>query len=264
MTDLFVVIAAVFGLLAGSFVSAWSWRLNSDLSIARGRSICPQCRHRLSAVDLIPVFSWLSARGRCRYCEHSISGRYPIIETVTASLFVASFLSWNPAANMAIPGLITWLLIIVFMMVIAVYDYEHMLVPLLPVYIIGGLALARLLLMAYTGVSLQVWLVSPLLAALFAGGFFYLLYRLSSETWMGGGDVYLAIIMGLLLGLAKTALALFLAFNIAALISLSLIALKLKTRKDLVPFGPFMLGATVLAFLYGEQIIQWYQSLLLV
>ena len=122
------------------------------------------------------------------------------------------------------------------------------------------LALGRLVLVAFTVPGMQQWL-GPLEAALLVGGAFWVLASLKQGSLMGGGDVKLAAFMGLLLGLSKTALALLLAFNAAAIISVALIAFKLRKRNDLIPFGPFLIAATVIAYLYGDHIVRWYLEL---
>jgi len=99
---------------------------------------------------------------------------------------------------------------------------------------------------------------SPGMAAIGFGGVFYLLAAVSKGRWMGGGDVKLAFVMGLLLGLQRTALAMFIAFVAAAIIGIALIGLKRKSRHDLIPFGPFLIGGTAIAYLFGFSILTWY------
>src|SRR5690606_2157613 len=110
ITVMIIIFLAILGLCVGSFVNALVWRLRmqessgkkkSDrkMSISRGRSMCPHCRHELSAVDLVPVFSWLFLGGKCRYCRKPISKQYPLVELVTSILFIASYVFWPDAVG---------------------------------------------------------------------------------------------------------------------------------------------------------------------
>ena len=103
-----IAVLVIFGLCFGSFVNALGWRLhkqlnakkpNPDLSILKGRSMCPHCGHTLSAVDLLPVVSWLSLGGKCRFCRKPISWQYPVVEMVTAVLFLVSYIYWPFTLN---------------------------------------------------------------------------------------------------------------------------------------------------------------------
>lgn len=148
-----IAVLVVWGLCLGSFVNALVWRLHEQakkqkkettLSITKGRSMCPHCRHNLSWRDLIPVFSWLRLRGKCRYCKKPISGQYPLVELMTATLFVGSYLFW-PLDLQAVGdwthfGL--WLVILTGFMALLVYDLKWMLLPnriMYPLFVVGAL-----------------------------------------------------------------------------------------------------------------------------
>jgi prepilin signal peptidase PulO-like enzyme (type II secretory pathway) len=150
-----------------------------------------------------------------------------------------------------------WFYILGSFIVLTVYDLRWYLLPdkvLLPIIIP---AIAILISEFITTQSIQVFL-GPVEAAFGFGGFFYAIAAASRGRWMGGGDIKLAFVMGLLLGLQKTALAMFIAFDTAAVIGLILIFLGRKKRTSHIPFGPFLMAGTVVAFLYGRQIIDWY------
>ncbi|WP_185961468.1 A24 family peptidase [Telmatospirillum sp. J64-1] len=119
-----IAAAAAFGLLGGSFVSAWSYRLPRGQSIAAGRSACPACGHELGALDLVPLFSWLVNRGRCRHCKAPVSLRYPLIETVTAAAVVLAALAAAGPVEAVLLGLVVTLLV-----ALAVVDIEFGLLP---------------------------------------------------------------------------------------------------------------------------------------
>ena len=133
------VILIAFGLCAGSFVSAVVWRVRKqetgnkkqELSILKGRSQCPHCCHVLAWHDLIPLFSWLSLRGRCRYCSQPISWQYPLTELAAVGIFTVSYAYW-PGGVYGVGDwvvLITWLITSVGLLALLVYDLKWMLLP---------------------------------------------------------------------------------------------------------------------------------------
>lgn len=284
---MFILVSVVFGLVFGSFINAVVWRLyqqslepkvkslklkakslklkaqnpqsSVEFSITKGRSICPECKHRLAAIDLVPVVSWLALRGRCRYCHKAISAQYPLVELLVGALFglsAAALIGPTPAI-LQIVNFGFWIYFLVVLVILALYDMHWYLLPdvvLLPAIVVG---LARLLVLLIIGQSLLA-VSSYILAALAVGVAFYSMAAVSKGRWMGGGDIKLVFLMGLILGWSKLAVALLLAFNGGALVGVMLIGLKIKHRKDHIPFGPFLVGGTIVAMLYGQSIIEWY------
>lgn len=277
---LVVAVFALLGLLIGSAINALVWRLYVGRSWVRGRSECPDCGHKLAAKDLVPVVSWLWLRGRCRYCGKRIHWQYPVVEALTAGLFGLSAWALVPvsAVTGAGMGAVTgagmgavagvqlgfWLVLLTMLVVLAVYDLRWLLLPdkvMLPLIVAA-------LVYAVTMAGLHAWvlhdpgawrmLLGPLVAAVGAGGAFYALVVGSKGRAMGGGDIKLAFAMGLMLGLQGTAVAMLLAFNVAALVGVLLIATKKRGRRDQIPFGPFLVGGTVVAFLWGRMLLEWY------
>lgn len=253
---LWIVYATVVGLAVGSAINAIVWRLYVGRSWTKGRSECPECHHQLAAKDLVPVISWLWLRGRCRYCRMPIKDS-PLVEALTAALFGLSAAVIAPTGWVSAGQLVLWLLVLTLLITMAVYDARWMILPDKIMYPAIGMSLIYA---GYMAIVAHHWSVlgGPALAALVAGAAFYLIAWLSRGRAMGGGDIKLAFLMGLLLGLKATLLALFIAFNAAAIVGIVLIATKLKRRRDHIPFGPFLVLATVVAFLYGHTIITWY------
>jgi leader peptidase (prepilin peptidase)/N-methyltransferase len=180
-----------------------------------------------------------------------------LVELLTAVVFGLSAwtLPLDTTAQMAVFGL--WLYIAANLVVLTVYDLRWYLLPdkvLLPLI---GPALAILIVQA-TAVSSWSVLWKPILAAVLFGGIFYLLAAVTRGRGMGGGDIKLAFVMGLLLGLQKTSLAMLIAFNTAAVVGLGLMLLGRKGRKSQIPFGPFLILGTVVAYWFGSDIIDWY------
>lgn len=257
MTNLVTGIIALYGLLIGSAVNAIVWRLYTGKSWTRGRSMCPDCKHVLAAKDLIPVLSWVFLKGRCRYCKEKIHWQYPVVELSTAFLYGLSYVALAPDGVLAWVFFLVWIIMLTMMLIMAVCDLRWLILPNKIMYPLLIVALARLILVAITIHGAQQWL-GPVEAMAFAGCGFLILASLKNGSMMGVGDVKLAAFMGLLLGISKLALAMLLAFNAAAIVSIALIALKIRKRNDLIPFGPFLIGATIIAYLYGGQIIHWY------
>jgi prepilin signal peptidase PulO-like enzyme (type II secretory pathway) len=207
-----------------------------------GRSFCPHCKHALNWKDLIPVFSFIFLKGKCRYCKAKISVQYPIVELATGAIFLIIFKLLNAGFLFYIASV----LIIIF-----VYDLKHYLIPdkvLLP---------AILITLIYRLTDIPHFF-NYFLAALVASGFFFSLFFFSQGKWMGFGDVKLAILMGLFLGFKNVLAALFLAFFLGAIIGVIAMALQKKKLKSEIPFAPFLITGTFLALIFGEKMVNWY------
>lgn len=274
-----VVILVVLGLALGSFVNALTWRLHeqdklkakslklkAELSILKGRSMCPHCRHSLATKDLLPVVSWLWLRGKCRYCYKPISTQYPTVELVTAGLFVLSYLYWpNSFTHVEIFRFSCWLVFLTGFMALAVYDLKWFLLPdkiIYPLYYVAILqvVLGKIVLNSATAVTIPAvaW------GFLVGGGIFYLLFQVSNGKWIGGGDVKLGGLLGLILGgSAASLLMIFGASLFGTLLALPMMAAG-KAKKDThLPFGPFLLLSAVVVQLFGATLLHWYKTHLL-
>lgn len=264
-----IIILVFLGLCAGSFIDALVWRLhkqskakktNPAFSIVKGHSMCPSCRHRLHARDLIPVLSWLELRGRCRYCQAKIGWQTPAVEVLTASLFVLSYLQWPYSLSTA--GwlvFVGWLASVVMMIALLVYDLRWMILPDRLVYPLIGVASLMVIVLALEAGSVGL-IVGPVLGALFLSGLFWSLFQVSAGKWIGGGDVKLAVALGLLAGgLLESVLLLFIASLLGTVVSLPLL-IKGKSVSAKVPFGPFLIAATFIVWLWGPAMINWYSA----
>lgn len=240
----------ILGLIIGSFLNCVIYRLEADKSFLFGRSFCPQCNHTLSGWDLIPVLSFLFLKGKCRYCQKPISIQYPLVELATGLLFLLIFNS----TFYDLPLTIYYLLITCFLILIFIYDLKHYIIPDQIIYSAILISFLYLLITNHL-------MPNTILSALGASGFFLLIYLVSRGQWLGFGDVKLAFLMGLFLGFPHILVALFLSFFIGAVVGLLLIAKGKKTLKSEVPFGPFLVIGTIIAFLYGQRLINWYLNL---
>ncbi len=251
-------------------MNALVWRLHEQslsgkkkndpkLSISKGRSMCVDCRHELAWYDLVPLASWLSLGGRCRYCRKPISRQYPAIEALTAMSFVTSYIYWPlqwGSTGWAEFGL--WLASVVILIALLIYDAKWMLLPNRLVFPGIAIAVAFVALSILDSVGIARTLAGAGGSIVIASGLFYWLFIISKGKWIGGGDVKLGIMTGLLLGTpAMSMLMLFVASVLGTLWALPGIikgsGLKLK-----IPFGPFLITATFIVFLFGQQVIDWY------
>jgi leader peptidase (prepilin peptidase)/N-methyltransferase len=230
-------------------------RLPSGGSLLRPPSHCPECQRRLSARELIPVFSYLWLRGRCRTCGTRIPTRVLWVEAGTGLLFGLVFWRYGLSLDLAIA-----LVYGCFFIVIFVTDLEHGLILNRVVY--PGLVLA-LLVSALLTVFPQETTFPAIKEAVIGGGIglgLLLLVFLISRGGMGLGDVKMAAFIGLVTGY-NVFIALLLAIIIGALVSILLLALKIKKRKESIPFGPFLSLAAIATMLWGNYILDWYRNL---
>lgn len=266
------LILVLLGLCFGSFVNAVVWRIHQqetvkkkqkNLSILNGRSMCPSCKHQLSALDLIPILSWLTLGGKCRYCRKSIPWQYPVVELGLAIVFVVSYIYWPfSLSGLGIVEFAIWLVMLIGFMVIFVYDLRWMIIPdrvILPLII---LAMFFVVVLCIDSASLRPAL-DAIVGVLIASGLFYALFQLSGGKWIGGGDVKLGIVIGLIIGGALPAvLVLFIASLLGTFVSIPLLVSG-SGRKKKIPFGPFLVIATVIVFIFGQVLIDWYQTKIL-
>lgn len=247
----------LFGLVVGSFLNCLIYRLEIGQSFLKGRSYCPYCKHILSWKDLIPIFSFLILKGKCRYCGKKISWQYPLVELATAILFILITSNFQlPTSNFQNLFIISyWLFVVSSLIIIFVYDLKHYLIPDKVIYPTIAISFFYQLL-----TSNIEHLTSNFLLGFLPSLFFLAIILISKEKWMGWGDFKLAILMGLILGWPKILLALFFAFFLGALIGLILIFLGKKTLKSEIPFAPFLVSGTFLAIFFGKEIINFYFS----
>lgn len=249
--------AFVLGLLFGSFGNVVIHRVPEGLSVVRPPSACPGCGTPIRPRDNVPVLSWLVLRGRCRDCGEPISPRYPAVELACGLLFAAMAVRFG--ADWVLPGylLLAWALLCVSLIDAATRRIPNAIsYPLFPalVVLIGGGAL----LAGEPAAALRTLLGG--LAAFSA----MLALALISPKGMGLGDVKLSASLGAALGYLSwghVLLGVFGGFLLGGVVSIVLLALRLRGRKDMLPFGPYLAVSTVLAVLFGVEIIDAYQRL---
>lgn len=243
-----IIIIFLLGLCIGSFLNVLICRLPCGQS-ADGRSKCPRCRKTLGWHELVPLASFLIQKGKCRGCSKKISWQYPLLELVTAGLFVFVYTPQNLVLNILLFVSIS-AMIVAFMI-----DLQYGL-------ILDAIIWPSAIIISIFQVLHSASILNLLSAALIAGGFFALQWVFSKGRWIGDGDIGLGILMGLILAWPNILVALFFAYVGGAIISLLLLALRKKTFKSNIPFGVFLAPATLAALLWGEQLIKWYLSTL--
>jgi leader peptidase (prepilin peptidase)/N-methyltransferase len=236
----------ILGLCIGSFLNVVIYRLPGGESITLERSHCTSCGKRLRWYELIPLFSYLFLRGRCRTCHEPISLRYPLVELLTGIIFALLFLRFSLTIE-----LVKYLFLSALLVAVSFIDLEHYIIP--NSLIITGLAGGLILNIA----AKDVGFVSALAGLLVTSGFL-LLIALASKGGMGGGDIKLVAVTGLFLGWPLGPFGLILGAVIGGMIAVVLLLFRIKGRKDPLPFGPFIALGTFISILYGSQIINWY------
>lgn len=252
---MFYFLIFFLGLILGSYLNSWVWRMHENIRVLHGRSMCPNCRRQLVWYENIPVLSYLVLRGKCRTCKHPIPFHFIFVELGTALIFV--LVAWNYLNNqIAIPAyffrniIFTILLIVIF-----VYDWLYQ--EILPEVVWLG-ALIGVFFNIYLHYNLFILLVG----ALVAGGFFFAQFAFSNGRWIGGGDVRMGVMMGVWLGWPTVLVALFMAYIVGAVCGLFLLFLKKKQLASAMPFGTFLALGTFVVLLWGGQIADWYMGLL--
>ena len=239
----------LFGLAIGSFLNVLIDRLPRGENVITGRSRCDHCGKTLRWFELIPLLSFMLQGRRCRRCHKGLSWQYPIVEFVTAMGFMVIFQSQTQ--SLALGG--SWL-IFSALLVIFVADLKTQIIPdsMVVVGIIGVFFQSQSRL---AGLALFQ-------SAFGAAGFFLFLWLVTRGKGMGLGDVKLAFLMGLLSGFPKIVVASYLAFLTGALTGVILILLGKKKLKGHIAFGPFLVLGTWVAFIWGQQLIDWWRMLL--
>ncbi|MEK9130933.1 MAG: prepilin peptidase [Patescibacteria group bacterium] len=241
-----IVFAALFGLAIGSFLNVVVFRTHADIPLT-GRSKCLICEQPISWFDLVPVLSFFLLRGRCRRCKGAINWQYPLVEVATTLLVV--LIAWQTWPDVSL--LLRDVILGIFLIIIFVYDLKYGYI--LDRFTVPGMILAVVFNFALGIVSVE----SMALGAFVVGGFFALQYFVSKGKWIGGGDIRLGVMMGLILGLWPGVLALFIGYVLGAVVAVGLLV-RGRTLKSAVPFGTFLTVGTVAAMLWGEKIIDWY------
>lgn len=242
-----LLIAVVLGLLIGSFLNAWIYRMEIGKSVFSGRSRCPSCGKILGPLELIPLVSYFIQKGRCKGCKSNIPVQYAAIEAVTGALFALTYLVHKDLSASAFRDFV----FIGALLVIFVFDLKH---SLIPDQVVIGAAVGAFFWNFLLGMQIQ----SLLFGAVFGGGFFLFQYLISRGRWIGAGDIRVGVMMGAMLGPPLTLVALFISYISGALIGIFLLARGKAKFGSTIPFGTFLTVGTTTALFFGDRILSWY------
>jgi leader peptidase (prepilin peptidase)/N-methyltransferase len=245
--------AFVWGAIIGSFLNVYIYRFHTGKSLS-GHSHCLSCGIRLSWHDLVPLFSYLRLCGKCRACGCAIPSRYFFVEAATGALFTASAFVAS-----SIPEMLYLWVVLAILVVIAVYDLRHYIIPDSLTISTTSVVLVWYGYQWCQGVVVFVF-IHNIIAALLGAGFFFFLWFISKGRWIGFGDVKLAFPLGLMVGTTLVFSMIVFSFWIGATVSLLMVALahikrgKLYLRflpmnltiKSVVPFAPFLIAGCLL------------------
>ncbi|KKT47761.1 MAG: Type 4 prepilin-like protein leader peptide-processing enzyme PilD [Parcubacteria group bacterium GW2011_GWC2_44_17] len=242
------------GLSIGSFINALVYRLHEKKPIVNDRSACPLCDHRLLWHDLIPLVSFAMLRGRCRDCHKRISWQYPLVELLTGIAFIFPFTRYSLLVT-DYGAIISYYLFVCILLVIFAYDLRYMLIPdSISIPVIGIVFFIQT-------INHNLPITSYLVSALAASGFFLAQFLVSKGRWIGGGDIRLGFLIGLMLGWPVIVAVLMFAYILGTVITLPLVLLRRQTMKSQIPFGVFLTTSTIVGMMWGREIVLWYMKL---
>jgi prepilin signal peptidase PulO-like enzyme (type II secretory pathway) len=284
-------ILAILGLCLGSFAGASVWRLRAgqlkedkasgekvdareykklvqltETTLSTDRSRCLHCSHALKWYDLIPLISWASTGGKCRYCKKRIGYFEPIIELSVAFIFVASYLLWPNQihSTIEIMHFALWLIACVMLAILFAYDIRWYLLPNRIIFPLIAVSIVVAILSIIGSLDAGAIAISTLIATAILSGLYLILWLISKGEWIGFGDVKLGLALALLLADWQLAfIALFAANLIGCLLVIPGMLMGKITRKTRVPFGPLLIAGAVIAMLVGGRIVETYFSTLL-
>ena len=241
----------ILGLLIGSFLNVCIYRIPREESISYPPSHCTSCGRKLRWYDLVPVFSFLLLKGRCRSCGERISWRYPIIEFVNCLVYVAVYVEYGITPEFVKFAFLGSLLIVIGMIDLDTTDVY--LKTTLTGFVFG---IVWIVYSYFTTGEFLAYIAGGALS----GGLIILIILLTHG--MGWGDFEICLIVGIFLGFRLSILMLFLSFLLGGTMGIILLISKKKSRKDYIPFGPYIAAAGIITMLIGTDIINWYLSLI--
>ncbi len=274
LDTLFYIVSFAVGAVVGSFLNVCVYRLPAGLSVVTPRSRCPKCESPIQWYDNIPMVSWLVLGAKCRNCKTPISWQYPLVEAITALLFLAVY--WQFGLTLATP---IYMLLVASMVLVTFVDLTDWTIPnevTFPGMPIG--IVCSLIAMFYPDSGLFVLgslepVFNSLIGLLVGGGVLYLLDKLTmavlKKRGMGFGDVKLLAMLGAFFGYPGVVLIIMLASFIGSIIGVAMLVIEKGKKRSLeteegeqtghyLPFGPYLALGGVIVCLFGQQIYDWY------
>ncbi len=261
METLLTVIFTLAGVAIGSFLNVCIDRLPSRKSIVHPRSYCDSCKQQLALLDLIPIISYLWLRGRCRYCRARIPARSLLVEISSGVLFFLSYWRFGLSVEFAITAIYCSLFLVIIFI-----DWEHKLIlnrVTYPAAVVALIILAIDSLLPEPGILSNIGFLPEvsILSGILGGAigfFFFLIVFLISPKGMGMGDIKLAGLIGIITGFPLVIAALLIGIFVGGLVAIVLLALRIKGRKDAIPYGSFLALGPIAVLLWGNEIFNWY------
>ena len=244
------VLIAVYGIVVGSFLNVCILRIPMKQTIVTERSHCMKCNYQLKWYDLVPLASWLMLKGRCRMCKEPISKQYPIIEAANGLIWLITFLVRGIRFEFIYDAeSILFCLVFSCLLVLSVIDFRTYEIPIGCNIFILAVGLIHLC-MDYSNWLLYV------IGLIAVSLFLYIIYIATKGRGIGGGDVKLMAVSGLLIGWKLNLLALILGCILGSVIHI--IRMKLTDEDNVLAMGPYLSMGILLSVLWGNQIIDWY------
>ena len=250
-----IIFGAVIGAVFGSFLNCAAFRIAEGKSFLKGHSACPVCGHELGVLDLIPIFSWVFLKGKCRYCKTKISVRYPLTELAFAALTVLCLLRFD----LSVLFIRNWIFVC-FLFVLSLVDLQSFIIP--NGCIIGPIVV-WLIALPFLWTGLKDAGLQLLYGVIFGGGALLIsliMDKILKKDSLGGGDIKLLFVMGLYLKPVSGLFALILAC-ITGLLFIVISRGRNRDEEGHIPFGPFIAAGTVIMLLYGDKLVNWYLNL---
>lgn len=269
MSTLIPILIFFLGASLGSFLSVLIHRLSTGKKgIIFGRSECPSCKAHLSSSELIPIFSYLLSKAKCRHCGKPISPDYLILEIISGLLILAVYLkfpfynqfSGSPVIWASLPEFIFFTVYSVLLLAMFFYDLKYKKLPNVILYSFIGITLTGSL--ALNIGNLRSSIIDVSIALLIALIVFGGQIAVSKGKWLGEGDLYLGAGMALILGWKNLLVAIVVSYLVGSIICIGLLLKKEANVKTQIPFAPFLVIGTFFAIFYGQLIINWYSNLI--
>jgi leader peptidase (prepilin peptidase)/N-methyltransferase len=245
------VLTTILGLCVGSFLNVVNARIPEGRSIVFPGSACPRCGKSIAWYDNLPVLSYALLQGRCRTCQEPISWRYPAVELSCGLLFVLAYHRFEAGTALA-----SALILLTGLVAITAIDLDHQIIP--DVLSLPGIVLGVLFSLAPGGIG---WAPS-LMGVLLGGGVFVVIIVASTlvlgQAGMGVGDVKLGAMLGAFLGWKLALLSILLSTLLGGPMAAGLLATGRKSRKDPIPFGPFLALGGFISLFWGDALLTWY------
>ncbi len=270
MVAYIVFVSGLLGAVMGSFINCWAWRFMHDESVLKGRSHCTSCGHELGAADLVPIFSWVFSRGRCRYCGERVSARYPLTELVTGLVFVALLFRYG----LSVETLQLWAFACVLLF-LSLTDIEAYIIPNACIAVGFGIRIAYLALGlalgALTWGNVAYYAASALGVALVLLATVLIADRILGKESMGGGDLKLFALATFYVGWQQSLLLVIISCILGLVVGV-IIWPRVQAKQGeqaqdngiperAFPFGPSIAAATIITLLCGQQVVNWYLGL---